>query len=115
MKILIDENLPHRLRGNLGSHETWTVRYRGWAGLRNGALLQAAEQDDFDVFITGDQTLVKEQNLNGRRLSILVLTAIEWHFVSRCLRQIQSAIEAAEPGSLHILDCGTFTRKDPQG
>jgi hypothetical protein len=36
VKVLLDENLPHRLRSRLGSHEAFTVSYMGWAGLKNG-------------------------------------------------------------------------------
>jgi hypothetical protein len=39
----LDEDLPHLPRHNLGDHEAFTVRYRGWAGLKNGELLKAAE------------------------------------------------------------------------
>ena len=60
MKVLLDENLPHRLRNHLGSHDVFTVRYQGWSGLKNGELLRAAENDGFDVFLTGDQTLSYE-------------------------------------------------------
>ena len=33
--------------------------------LKNGKLLQAAEDDGFEVLVTGDQTLHHEQNLTG--------------------------------------------------
>jgi hypothetical protein len=62
VKVLLDENLPHLLRTNLGDHDVFTVRYKGWASLKNGELLKTAEDDGFDVFITGDQTLSYEQN-----------------------------------------------------
>ena len=78
MKVLLDENLPHLLRNNLGGHEVFTVRFRGWAGLKNGELLKAAEDEGFDVFITGDQTLPYEQNLTKRRVATLVLSCIDW-------------------------------------
>jgi len=67
--VLLDENLPHLLRNNLGDHDVFTVRYKGWAGL-NGGLL-TAEGDEFDVLVTGDQTLPYEQNLSLRRIAIL--------------------------------------------
>lgn len=57
MKVLLDENLPQLLR----NHEVFTVRYQGWAGLKNGELLKAAEDNGFEVFVTGDQTLLYEQ------------------------------------------------------
>ncbi len=40
----------------------------GWAGLKNGELLQAAEDKGMEVLLTGDGTLHYEQNLTGRRL-----------------------------------------------
>lgn len=57
MEVLLDENLPHRLRTHLGSHDVFTVRYQGWSGLKNGQLLGSAEAGGFEVFLTGDQTL----------------------------------------------------------
>lgn len=49
----------------------------GWAGLDNGALLDAAEAA-FDAFITTDQNLRYQQRLTGRRLAILVLPTMSW-------------------------------------
>ena len=43
MKVLLDENLPHKLRAYLAKHEVATVAYMGWAGLKNGELLNSAE------------------------------------------------------------------------
>ncbi len=77
MKVLLDENLPHRLRNRLSGHEVFTVSYMGWAGLKNGELLNAAEQLGFEAFVTGDQTLSYEQNFTGRRLAVLVLSTID--------------------------------------
>ena len=57
MKVLLDENLAHRLRTNLGAHDVFTVSFKGWSGLKNGELLRTAENDGIEVFLTGDQTL----------------------------------------------------------
>jgi predicted nuclease of predicted toxin-antitoxin system len=54
VKVLLDENLAHRLRKNLGTHEVFTVRHKGWAGLKNGELLRTAEREGIEVFLTGD-------------------------------------------------------------
>jgi hypothetical protein len=43
VKVLLDENLDHRLRTNLGDNEVFTAGYKGWDGLKNGRLLRAAE------------------------------------------------------------------------
>jgi hypothetical protein len=39
MKILLDENLPHKLRHEIIGHEVFTVAYMGWSGIENGKLL----------------------------------------------------------------------------
>ena len=111
MKVLLDENLPHLLRNNLGDHDVFTVRYKGWAGLKNGELLKTAEDDGFEVFITGDQTISNEQNLTGRRVAIMMLSSIDWHILKNHLPLIIAAIASALPGTSQAVDCGTFTRK----
>ena len=49
MKVLLDENLDHRLRRHLSMHDVYTVDYMGWSGLKNGELLRGAEDDGFGV------------------------------------------------------------------
>lgn len=40
MKILIDENLPLKLKENFGAeHEIYSVRNMEWTGRKNGELL----------------------------------------------------------------------------
>ncbi len=111
MKVLLDENLDHALRKLLGQHEVVTVTWMGWAGLRNGELLRTAEDNGIDVFLTGDQTLTHEQNLKGRRLAIVALSAIQLPIIKKNLPKIIAAIEDAAPGSFRAVDCGTFNRK----
>jgi hypothetical protein len=109
--VLLDENLDHRLRSHLGAHEVFTASFMGWDGFKNGKLLQAAEEGDFDVLVTGDQTLAYEQNLTGRRLAIVVLSSVEWRIVKDHLGKIRAAVEGAAPGSVRPIECGTFSRK----
>lgn len=111
MKVLLDENLDLRLRGNLGLHDVFTASYKGWDGLKNGKLLDAAESDGFEVLLTGDQTLYYEQNLTGRRLAIVAMSSVEWRIVKDHLPQILTAIDNAVPGSFQAVECGTFSRK----
>jgi len=111
MKVLLDENLDHRLRRSFGPHEVFTASFKGWAGLKNGKLLDAAEEDAFDVLLTGDQTLYQEQNLLGRRLAVVAMSSVEWHIVKDHLQAVIAAIDKATPGSYQAVDCGTFSRK----
>jgi hypothetical protein len=111
VKVLLEENLAHRLRKNLGAHEVFTVSYKGWAALKNGDLLRTAENDGIEVFLTGDQTLSYEQNLAGRTIAIVTLSSVEWDILKHHPPLIVAAIDNASPGSFQAVDCGTFTRK----
>jgi hypothetical protein len=111
VKVLLDENLAQRLRKNLGAHEVFTVGYKGWAGLENGELLRTAEENGIEVFLTGDQTLLHEQNLKKRTIAVVALSSVEWDILKNYLPLIIAAIDRALPGSFQSVDCGTFTRK----
>jgi hypothetical protein len=87
VKVLLDENLPHRLRLRLGSHE--------------------AEE--------GDQTLSYEQNLTGRRIAVLVLSTIDRDIINNNAPLIVAALDAVTPGSVRQVDCGTFSRNKQPG
>jgi hypothetical protein len=100
MKILLDESVPQKLRMLIeGGHTVVTTWYQGWSGLKNGALLTAAEATGFDLFITADQELAYQQNFAGRRMAVLVLSTNNWDFVKAGVAEIRAAIEAATPGS----------------
>ena len=49
MRILLDESLPSKLWLEFPEHEVNTIQRRGWAGLKNGALLKVAAEE-LDVF-----------------------------------------------------------------
>ncbi|SRR6266436_5767857 len=72
MRILIDECIDERFRNALAGHDCQTARYAGFAGLKNGDLLTAAETAKFDVFLTVDQGIVYQQNLTVRKLAIII-------------------------------------------
>jgi hypothetical protein len=97
VKVLLDENLAQRLRKNLGAYEVYTVSYKGWAGLKNGELLRAAENDGIEVFLTGDQTLPFEQNLTERTIAVVALSSVEWDILKHHLPLIVAAIDNALP------------------
>ena len=89
MRVLLDENLDHSLRKHLSGHDIVTVSFMGWAGLKNGELLRTAEDHGIEVLVTGDRTLSYEQNLAGRRLAIVALSAIQLPIIiKRFVRKI---------------------------
>jgi predicted nuclease of predicted toxin-antitoxin system len=74
VRVLLDENLPHDLVDALVGHSVVTVHGLGWAGTRNGALLQRAGGVT-DVFVTMDTNIEHQQNVTALTFGIVVLRA----------------------------------------
>lgn len=118
MRVLFDHNLPHKLRTNLitlSSHQIVTTSFLGWSHLKNGELLRMAEETGIDIFVTGDRTLVHENNLAVNRLAIVALSANNWPIIRDYVPQILAAIDMASPGSFQTVDCGRFSRRKITG
>ena len=62
MKLLLDENLPNRLKADFPDHEVATVRDMGWQGVKNGPLLLLMIENGFQAFLTFDKNLQHQQN-----------------------------------------------------
>jgi predicted nuclease of predicted toxin-antitoxin system len=92
MRILFDQGTPVPLRTHLLNHVVETVFDLGWSTLKNGELLAAAE-DSFDLLITTDQQLRYQQNLSGRKLSIIVLMTTSWPRLRIHVSEISEAVE----------------------
>jgi len=102
VRILLDEQLPRQLAPYVVGHDVRTVQQESWAGLKNGALLSAAEAAEFAVFLTGDQNLQFQQNISKRRLGVVVLCAAS-NALEDLLPLIPAAlavIEAIQPGQV---------------
>ncbi len=104
MQVLFDQGTPVPLRASLTAHEVETVYERGWSSLENGRLLTAAEEDGFDVLVTTDMNLKYQQNLDVRRIAIVVLTTPSWPRIKQTLESVVTAVGAAEPGSYIEVD-----------
>jgi hypothetical protein len=83
LKVLFDEDVPHPLRPVLPNHDIRTVPGMGWAGVKNGELLKRIGAEYFDVFLTGDKNLPKQQNRSSRPFAVLVLSAINWTVIRK--------------------------------
>jgi predicted nuclease of predicted toxin-antitoxin system len=99
MLILLDNNIPRGLARALNVHTVVEARARGWHLLKNGDLLQAAEDAAFDVIVTSDKSIKYQQNLTGRRIALVVLSQGRWRLVRQRLEAIAAAVDAATPGS----------------
>jgi hypothetical protein len=108
LKVLLDENLPHQLRAQLPGFDVSTAVYAGFGGFKNGELLNAAESAGYDVLLTGDLSLEYQQNMAGRKIAMVSLSANSWRIVQNNIPAIAGAIAAANSGSFLRVDCGKY-------
>lgn len=66
--------MPSRLASGLPGHEVRTAPEMGWADLDDGPLLDAMAER-FDVLVTVDKSLPKQQRISDRPLAVVVLRA----------------------------------------
>ena len=111
MKVLFDEDVPGKLARSLPRHEIHTVVSMRWGGVKNGALLTLIERERFEVFLTGDKNMAKQQRLQGRPFAVLIMSAINWPVVKPHIHQISVALDEAQPGTVKMIDCGVFNAR----
>lgn len=75
MRLLLDENLPKRLKQDFGEHEVFTVRDKSWNGIKNGELLKLLIAGHFDALLTFDKNLQHQQNFSKYTITVFVLSA----------------------------------------
>ena len=77
MKILIDENLPLKLKESFGDrHVIFSAREMNWQGKKNGELLGLMTLAGFEGFVTMDKNLPAQQNLKKFEITIFILRGI---------------------------------------
>jgi predicted nuclease of predicted toxin-antitoxin system len=99
MKILFDQGTPVPLRRYLDDHSVDTAFERGWQTLENGQLLSAAENQNYEILVTTDQNLRYQQNLESRRIAIIVIRSTSWPRIQNHIAKIKDAIDSASSGN----------------
>ena len=100
MRVLLDEDIPIRLTLHFQANvEVETVEYRGWKGLKNGALLRAA-QDHIDLLVTTDNNLPNQQPLERFDLAVVILRPRSKRFADllQLFPQVEISLESVQPG-----------------
>ena len=102
MRILLDENLNWRLERFLPGHEVRSVPLLGWAGLKNGRLLQQAADEGFEVLLTLDGSLASQQNLATVRLAVIALRAVSNRLedTSPLMPEVLALLPTLQPGQV---------------
>jgi hypothetical protein len=104
MRILFDHGTPRSVARWLEGHSVVEAVEMGWDRLSNGALLQAAEDEGFDLLLSTDKNIRYQQRLEGRRIAIVVLGNSQRPLVHRYIDRVIAAVSAATPGSYTEVD-----------
>jgi hypothetical protein len=102
VRLLLDECVPRRLRRELSDHEVRTVPEMGWAARQNGELLKLAS-NLFDVFITVDQRLSYQQDVERFSIAIVVLVARrnKLEFLLPLMPELRRVLGDVQPGKVY--------------
>ncbi|HEX3684129.1 MAG TPA: hypothetical protein VHU83_16470 [Bryobacteraceae bacterium] len=92
MLVLFDHVTPKGIARSLSGHSVTKAKERGWNTLSNGELLAAAEEAGFDVLLTADKNMRYQQNLEGRKIGLVVLSTPQWPVVKLHLEKIAAAV-----------------------
>ena len=100
MRLLLDENLPNRLKSDFPGHEVYTVRDKGWNGIKNGQLIQLMIENGIHAFLTFDKNLQHQQNFSMYSITVFVMSAANNTYLE--MNKLSSKV-------LHHLETGTLT------
>lgn len=77
MKLLLDENLPIKLKYRFIDHgfDSYTVKDMAWLGKKNGELLNLMPEQKFTTFITIEKNLSFQNNFKSYPIQVLVIIA----------------------------------------
>ena len=96
--VLLDECVPRPLRRLIAVHDVRTVYFMGWDQMSNGTLVARAEAAGFDVLLTADRNLSYQQNLQGRKIALVVLPTNRWADLVAHASLIQRALDEVPAG-----------------
>jgi len=98
LRILFDQGTPAPLRRHLHPNTVDTTAELNWSTVTNGELLKLAEENGYEVFVTTDQNLRYQQNLQDRKIGIVVWKSTSWPRIQQKIPKVVLAISAAHGG-----------------
>lgn len=107
MRLLLDENLPKRLKQDFPDFEIYTLHDKLWTGKSNGELLKLMMEEKFDALITFDKNLQYQQNFSKYPIAVLVLNAVDndYETLKNLVSKIRHSISLGlKPGPTEIAE-----------
>lgn len=103
-KVLFDENMPRKLRRDLPEFAIRTAQEQGWASFKNGQLIALAARE-FEVFVTIDQRLRYQQNVEKLPIGIVVIDTRDTRFPSirAHVEELREAIVRVRAGEVLLV------------
>ena len=102
-RVLLDHCVPRPLMALLSGAACSTANQMGWAQLKNGELLAAAESLGFEVLITSDKNLRYQQNLATRQIAIIELPTNRLSQLAKYAPQVHSLLSVIAPGAYEVI------------
>ena len=100
MRVLLDEDVDIHFRNYFPEEITVeTVEYRGWKGLKNGALLRVA-QEHFDVLVTLDKNIPYQLPLQQFDVAVVILRPLHTRLedLLELIPEVQRTLAEIRPG-----------------
>lgn len=102
-RVLLDHCVPRQFGSLLVGCDVTTAAARGWAELKNGELLDAAQAAGFEVLITADKNLQHQQNLAARQIAIIELPTNRLRLVAGYAPEVNSILATIAPGDYRVV------------
>ena len=68
--------------------------------MSNGDLLDIADSEGYELLITTDQNMRRQQNRASRRLAVIVLLSGAWPYARSRIEEIRAAVAEVQRGEL---------------
>ncbi len=100
MRVLLDEMLPIGVREFLPSHEVYSAAYAGLAGISNGEMIRRAIDAGFDVIVTLDRGIPRQQNLELSGIGFVLIPHNDADRIRPYADDLRRAVKQASAGTI---------------
>ncbi len=106
MRILLDGCVPKHLAKELTEYEVSTVHEMGWSNLDDGPLLDAMD-GRFEILVTVDKSIPKQQRIANRSFAVVVLRARTNRLAEliHCVPELRSLLSKLKSGQAQEITC----------